>query len=261
MNLTFYKYQATGNDFILVDNRKGTLGFSDATIAFLCNRHTGIGADGMILLSAIPGFDFFMTYFNSDGKESTMCGNGGRCITAFAARLDLIKDKAHFKAIDGIHYAEILTIHNSSTLVRLKMKEVDYIYKSGDAFVLNTGSPHWVAFAENVAGLDMIAEGRKIRYGKDFAPDGTNVNYAEINPTSLFVRTYERGVENETLSCGTGATASALAYSTAYGKSSPVMIHTKGGKLKVSFTKKSDQFRDIWLEGDASFVFKGEINI
>lgn len=261
MNLTFYKYQATGNDFILVDNRKGTLGFSDEIVAFLCDRHTGIGADGLIVLSSIPGFDFFMTYYNSNGKESTMCGNGGRCITAFAARLGLISDKAYFKAIDSIHYAEILTSNSSSALVRLKMKDVDSIHKSGDAFVLNTGSPHWVTFTDNAAGLDMVAEGRKIRYGKDFESDGINVNFAEIKTSSLFVRTYERGVENETLSCGTGATASALAYSSAYGKGSPVMIYTKGGKLKVSFTEKEGKYSDIWLEGDASFVFKGEIKI
>ncbi|MDX1602917.1 MAG: diaminopimelate epimerase [Salinimicrobium sediminis] len=261
MNLTFYKYQGTGNDFIMVDNRTSVLSKNDTNlIQFLCDRRFGIGADGLILLenSEDPRDDFKMVYFNSDGNESSMCGNGGRCLVAFAKYLGIISEEAAFTAIDGFHEAVI-----QNELVGLKMMDVTGIEKKENALFLNTGSPHHVIFSEDVDEVDVKKEGAAIRYSETYAPHGgSNVNFATFVDEATFkVRTYERGVENETLSCGTGVTAVALA-AHASGKTSASTVHlsTPGGELSVKFTPAGDTFKDIWLTGPAKQVFKGEIS-
>ena len=260
MDLTFYKYQGTGNDFIMVDNRTSVLSKNDTNlIRFLCDRRFGIGADGLILLenSEDPRDDFKMVYFNSDGNESSMCGNGGRCLVAFAKFLGIVKDQAAFTAIDGFHEAVI-----TNELVGLKMTDVDGIAEHADALFLNTGSPHHVIFTDGVENLDVKKEGAAIRYSEAYASKGgTNVNFAALIEDDTFkVRTYERGVEDETFSCGTGVTAVALA-AHASGKTSAsnVQLSTPGGELSVKFTPVGSSYKDIWLTGPARLVFKGEI--
>ncbi|MGE0636811.1 MAG: diaminopimelate epimerase [Bacteroidia bacterium] len=257
--ITFYKYQGTGNDFIMIDNRDKKFVADLPTIKKLCDRRFGIGADGLILLENVKDYDFSMVYFNSDGNESTMCGNGGRCITAFAAFLGVIKKNANFIAIDGGHEAEIY----DSGIVSLKMKDVSVIEKSVNDFILDTGSPHFVRFVDKISDVDVFSEGRKIRRSERFAAKGINVNFVELKDGILNVRTYERGVEDETLSCGTGVTASALAVASAdlvNGKEE-CLIAVPGGSLKVKYKKQEKSFIDIWLEGPAEFVFKGEIEL
>lgn len=259
MLLHFYKYQGTGNDFILIDNRKNEIDFTGEQIKFLCDRRFGIGADGLMLLELEPGADFKMVYFNSDGNESSMCGNGGRCISAFANKLGVINDRAKFIAIDGIHDA---VIHEG--FVSLKMNDVKSIEKTDDYFFLNTGSPHYVKFVEDVNHFDVFEEGKKIRYNDRFAAEGTNVNFIEKKEDSVFVRTYERGVENETLSCGTGVTASALvaAINGVSSGKNYCKVSTLGGELRVKFDKVLESnFYNIWLEGPAEFVFEGNIEL
>lgn len=256
--ITFYKYQGTGNDFIMIDNRDKKFDSDLSGIKKLCDRRFGIGADGLILLENVKDYDFSMVYFNSDGNESSMCGNGGRCITAFAAFLGVIKNNAKFIAIDGSHEAEIF----ENGIVSLKMKDVSAIEKSGNDFILDTGSPHFVRFVDKVSDVDVFAEGRKIRRSERFAAKGINVNFVELKNGILNVRTYERGVEDETLSCGTGVTASALAMASAglvNGKEE-CSIAVPGGSLKVKYKlQNKNSFTDVWLEGPAEFVFKGEI--
>ncbi len=260
MILNFSKYHGAGNDFILIDNRVGEIELTPLQIAFICNRHFGIGADGLMLLNFSNDFDFEMRYFNSDGNESSMCGNGGRCITAFAFHLGIIGKTTSFNAIDGLHTSEIIKDNGKRKTIRLQMCEVKEIIHSDNYFLINTGSPHYVQFIETGEELDIVAEGRKIRQDNRFAPDGLNVNFVQINKDHLFVRTYERGVEDETLSCGTGVTAAALAY--AFDKDiQKVSIQTLGGKLSVSFEKQNNTYKNIFLEGEACLVFEGEIEI
>ncbi|HWY10281.1 MAG TPA: diaminopimelate epimerase, partial [Bacteroidia bacterium] len=206
MQISFDKYQGTGNDFILIDNRKKEIQLSVEQIAFLCHRKFGIGADGLMLLELEPGVKFKMVYFNSDGNESSMCGNGGRCITAFAKKLGLITDAAKFIAVDGVHEATI----NEQSYVSLKMNDVKSVESGEDFFYLNTGSPHYVKMVNDIKNYNVFEEGKKIRNSERFLAEGTNVNFIEKTEDGVFVRTYERGVEGETLSCGTGVTASAL---------------------------------------------------
>jgi diaminopimelate epimerase len=259
MKIPFSKYQGTGNDFIVVDNRKLRWNPEQEDIVRFCDRHFGIGADGLMLLSEAPGYDFYMTYFNSDGRESTMCGNGGRCMLIFAQFLGLSGDKPRFLAIDGEHIGTV-SRNESSVSIRLKMKDVIVEEIEADHLFLNTGSPHYVIFSRNVETLDIIAEAKKIRFNERFRNEGTNVDFVEICDDHLFVRSYERGVEDETLSCGTGVTASALAFSiknpTGYNVTD---VQTRGGKLTVSFQKNGNSFTDIWLEGMAELVYMGEI--
>lgn len=259
MQLHFYKYQGTGNDFILIDNRKNEIDLTTEQIKWLCDRRFGIGADGLMMLEIEPGADFKMVYFNSDGNESSMCGNGGRCISAFAKKIGVINDRAKFIAIDGVHEA---VIHEG--FVSLKMNDVKSIEKNEDHFYLNTGSPHYVKFVEDVNQYNVFEEGKKIRYNDRFAAEGTNVNFIEKKDDVVFVRTYERGVEGETLSCGTGVTASALVAAIngiATGKNY-CKISTLGGDLRVKFDKVLEtNFYNIWLEGPAEFVFEGQIEI
>ena len=258
MILNFYKYQGTGNDFIIIDNRDLKFNHADnGLVAKLCDRRFGIGADGLMLLQLKAGYDFEMVYYNSDGNESSMCGNGGRCIVEFACTLGLLKEKAHFIAIDGEHEAMV-----KLDFISLKMKDVNEVELNDDFSFLNTGSPHYVAFVKDISIYDVVEEGRKIRTNNRFKIEGTNVNFIEKQVDDLFVRTYERGVEGETYSCGTGVTAAALvaAIKNVSTANDYCDIKTLGGNLKVKFTKHSDNsFTDVWLEGPATFVFKGEI--
>ncbi len=252
MELKFYKYQGTGNDFVLADNRAGLFDIRNTSlIAQLCHRRFGIGADGFILLENEPGYDFKMVYFNSDGNQSSMCGNGGRCLVQFAHDLGVIGTHTNFLAIDGPHEA-----HIENGLVHLKMINVTEIENNGDHFYLNTGSPHYVKEVSAIETTNVVEEGRKVRYNERFKEKGTNVNFTEKKEQSLHVRTYERGVEDETYSCGTGVTAAALAASFS-GMTSPVKIHTLGGELSVSFTKTSKGFEEVYLIGPAQKVFEG----
>ena len=258
MTIAFNKYQGTGNDFIIIDNRKGIFNPSDTeTVRALCDRRFGIGADGLMLISEKSGFDFEMKYFNSDGNESTMCGNGGRCAAAFALRHDIAGKEQVFRTIDGTHKAIV-----SDGSVRLQMNDVSEIKQIDGKYFINTGSPHYIIETENAAAVDVKEEGRKVGYSATFAPGGTNVNFVEYWPGEIFVRTYERGVEDETLSCGTGVTASAIAsVISGHIDKTPVKILTKGGRLTVEFTREDAKVTGIWLTGPATFVFDGLINI
>ncbi|GAB4199961.1 MAG: diaminopimelate epimerase [Bacteroidia bacterium] len=260
MNIYFFKYQGAGNDFILIDNRQKTIFLEPSQIQRLCNRHFGIGADGLILLENSERADFKMVYFNSDGKESTMCGNGGRCIVAFAKKLGIIPhNTTTFEAIDGLHYAEIL----QNNLIKLQMQNVTAIEKYGNDFVLNTGSPHYVRIVQNIKEVDVVKEGINIRYSDMFKEKGINVNFLEItNQHHILVRTYERGVENETLACGTGVTACALVLAEKSQMSAGCIdITAPGGQLKVEFEKKQGVYQHIFLIGNADNVFKGEVEV
>jgi len=261
MTLEFFKYHGAGNDFILIDNRKLVFTAEKKTIERLCDRHFGIGADGLILLETRPKSDFRMRYFNSDGAEATMCGNGGRCIVSFARFLGLIDEMTTFSAIDGHHSGIIISSDGNTDIVKLKMNDVSKIEKLKDGFFVETGSPHYVRVVEDVAKLDIVAEGREIRNQKFFGPDGVNVNFAELRGGQLYSRTYERGVEDETLACGTGAVAMALvAHQIGFTAKSPVEINAIGGLLKVHFEAVENQYRNIWLEGAATRVFNGFIH-
>jgi diaminopimelate epimerase len=260
MQIHFYKYQGTGNDFILIDNRDHKITLGAEQIRFMCDRRFGIGADGLMLLEIEPGCDFKMVYYNSDGNQSSMCGNGGRCITAFAKHLGLIDSAARFMAIDGPHESVI----GDKGIISLKMQDVKQIETGEDFFYLDTGSPHYVKFVKGLAEMDVFGEGREIRNNSRFHEAGTNVNFMEHKDEELWVRTYERGVEDETFSCGTGVTAAALVaavkgISTSKNHS---LIKTRGGDLEVSFEKVLEQnFYNIWLKGPAVMVFSGTIAI
>ena len=254
--MKFYKYQGTGNDFVLIDNRDLSFPKDAKFVGYLCDRRFGIGADGLILLEndENPEVDFKMVYYNSDGNESTMCGNGGRCIVAFAHFLNVFESKTTFNAIDGLHEAEI-----NGPIVKLKMIDVESISSYNDSFVLNTGSPHFVKYINGIEDFDVFSNGREIRNSEDFVKEGINVNFIEkLSEDEVFVRTYERGVEDETYSCGTGVTACAL---TVFKNSdlNELKIKVLGGNLKVYADKAGEGFTNVWLEGPATPVFSGEI--
>ncbi len=258
IKIPFHKYQGAGNDFVMVDNRAGI--FPDASnvvlIARLCDRRFGIGADGLILLENAPGFDFRMVYFNADGRESSMCGNGGRCIVAFAKHLGLIGDQCRFIAIDGPHEARMTTPDS----VELKMSDVATVTQTSDGdYILNTGSPHYIQFVDQLDELPVAELGRKIRYSETFRAEGINVNFVESTEAGISVATYERGVEDETLSCGTGVTAAAIAWYLKNPKANltDIAIATKGGRLQVRFTPVGKGFEAVWLCGPAVQVFEG----
>jgi len=257
MDLHFYKYEGCGNDFILFDNRKKDISLNTEQIKQLCDRHFGIGADGLMLLENLEGYDFKMVYYNSDGNQSSMCGNGGRCITAFAKRLSIIKNEARFMAIDGEHISII-----EKEIISLKMNDVSKIETYSDYFFLNTGSPHVVKWVKNIEDYKVFDEGKKIRYSEPFnSKGGTNVNFVELKNGKLYIRTYERGVENETLACGTGVTAAALVEALATKSTQPDFfdVVSMGGNLSVAYKKHADNsFTDIWLKGPAHFVFEGD---
>jgi diaminopimelate epimerase len=253
----FHKYHGAGNDFILLDNRQLTFEADNISlVAGLCDRRFGIGADGLMLLQEHPVYDFEMRYFNSNGREASMCGNGGRCIVAFAHKLGIIGSQTTFLAFDGIHEAELI----SETDIYLRMSDVNAIEVNGNEFYLNTGSPHFVRFVETLVDLDVDKEGRAVRYNDRFREEGTNVNFVRLEDGKLTVYTYERGVEAETLACGTGITASALSAALLTGLSSGSFpVKAKGGNLSVSFEKCDRGFTNIWLRGPATYVFEGNI--
>lgn len=257
MFIHFYKYQGAGNDFVILDNRLGEYDSLDQKEIFLiCDRHFGIGADGFMLLNNHPDADFEMKYFNADGKEGTMCGNGGRCMVAFAQSKGIIKEETVFMAIDGLHEAKIM----KDGRIELKMKDVDKVETGYDYAILDTGSPHYVKFTEFLGDVDVVKEGRAIRQQPRFMPDGINVNFLEYGTSALQIRTYERGVEDETLACGTGITACALVVAGNQSKSYSIPVQVKGGNLEVRFDKIDQQhFKNIWLCGPAVKVFEGDI--
>ncbi|MDX1364810.1 diaminopimelate epimerase [Arenibacter latericius] len=260
MVLKFYKYQGTGNDFVVIDNREQIFpSDKNELVSFLCDRRFGIGADGLILLENDDATDFKMVYYNSDGNQSTMCGNGGRCIVAFANHLGIITKETSFVAVDGLHKAKI-----EDDVVSLQMQDVNDLKEKTNSLFLNTGSPHHVQLVDGVKDFDVRKEGERLRYGV-YGKEGSNINFVErIADESFFVRTYERGVEDETLSCGTGVTAVALAmHHSGQANSNTVAITTPGGKLEVSFLKNEGKegYNEIWLTGAAQLVFKGEINV
>jgi len=257
MKHLFYKYQGTGNDFVMIDNRLGAFDKKNTDlIAHLCNRRTGVGADGLILLESESDYDFRMVYFNADGNESTMCGNGGRCIVAFANFLGIIESTTEFIAIDGPHLARI-----KDAYVELKMQEVSTVTTNENYYILDTGSPHYVALQSGLQAIDMNAEGSKIRHSAPFDTNGVNVNFAEkINNDTFAIRTYERGVEGETLSCGTGATAVAIAmYHSNQTSSKSITLETQGGNLQVRFEPLASSYSGVWLCGPTKQVFKGDL--
>lgn len=258
MKFDFYKYQGTGNDFIIVDNRNNNIHLSQADIEKICHRRFGIGADGFMILENHDKYDFNMIYYNSDGNESTMCGNGGRCLVTFAKDLGIIENNTVFNSIDGVHKAYI-----NNGIVSLEMQNVSGVNKVNNNYFLNTGSPHYVTFKSNVKDMDVFNRGKEIRYSAEFSPGGTNVNFVEVLEDKLFVRTYERGVEDETYSCGTGVTAAAIAANlhTESDKTSYDIL-TMGGELNIRFNKiDNNTFKDIWLTGPAKYVFKGLVEI
>jgi diaminopimelate epimerase len=258
MKVTFYKYQGTGNDFIIMDNRDGAINLTEKQVRHLCNRRFGIGGDGLMLLNTKPGYDFEMIYYNSDGRVGSMCGNGGRCLVKFAWDMGIQKTDYRFIAYDGEHDADI----DEDGWVNLKMQDVNNVeHNRGDA-ILNTGSPHYIKPVNEVKDLDIFREGRNIRYNRTYEKEGINVNFVEQKDDHIFVRTYERGVENETYSCGTGVTAAALVFAHNDRGFNRVEVETPGGKLAVEFDKMDDDhFENIWLCGPATFVFKGEVAV
>jgi diaminopimelate epimerase len=258
MKIVFDKYQGAGNDFIIIDNRKDLFNpFNSKLINQLCDRRFGIGADGLILICKSTECDFEMKYFNSDGFEGTMCGNGGRCSAEFVIKHGIADRKLTFRASDGLHKAVA-----EDGIIRLLMNDVSDPQTVNGNYFINTGSPHYILFRKDVDDVNVNEEGKKFRWSKDFAPKGTNVNFAEIERNGLYVRTFERGVEEETLSCGTGVTASAIASVLAgHFDTKTVNVRTKGGNLSVSFNISGKIISDIWLSGPATFVFTGEIEV
>lgn len=245
---------------MIIDNREAFYNnLSQEQVAFLCDRRFGIGADGLMLLNNREGYDFEMIYYNSDGNTSTMCGNGGRCLVKFANDIGIAKTSYHFLAVDGPHEASI----NIDGTVALKMIDVDAVRADHGNYILNTGSPHFIHYTGDVMALDVFKKGREIRYSKEFEKEGINVNFVELTeqPDRILVRTYERGVEAETLSCGTGVTAAALVSHHNDNGFNRVEVRTKGGILSVEYDKQGNQYTNIWLNGPAVCVFKGQIEI
>lgn len=257
MNFVFFKYQGTGNDFIIFDDRNNSFPKDEQIIVHLCDRKFGIGSDGLILIQSSADNDFHMEFYNPDASQS-FCGNGSRCAVAFAYRLGIIEKTCTFSAIDGTHKAEVI----SADHIEVSMKDVNDITHHENDFILDTGSPHFVRFTKDLMADDILEIGREIRYSTDFKKEGINVNLVELlKDNSIQCATYERGVENETLSCGTGVTAMAIATNHHLKIESPITVLTKGGELDVSFEKYGEHYNTIRLKGPAEFVFKGEISI
>lgn len=252
-SIHFYKFQGTGNDFVMIDNRDQSFDPNNhELIGLMCHRRFGIGADGLILLENIPGYDFRMIYYNADGSEGSMCGNGGRCTVRFASLLGIFEERTTFLAVDGVHEAFI-----KDQQIHLKMGDVAQVEQQSGYYFLDTGSPHYVEMVNDLENYAVFQEGKAIRNNDRFAQKGTNVNFVEnIADNAIFVRTYERGVEDETYSCGTGVTASAIV-SHQNGMLSPISIKTLGGGLSVSFEYEDGVYKNIFLAGPAEKVFEG----
>jgi diaminopimelate epimerase len=258
MTIPFFKYQGTGNDFIVIDNRKNEYFLTNDQVRRLCDRRFGIGADGLMLLNEKKGYDFEMKYYNADGREGSMCGNGGRCMVKFAYHLGIHRNEYKFIAFDGIHEAEIDTDDN----VSLKMTDVHKVRKFHSDFILDTGSPHYIKMVPDVMALDVYKKGHDIRYSKEFAQDGINVNFVEQmeDADKIIVRTYERGVEDETFSCGTGVTAAALVCFHNENGFNEVEVKTLGGQLSVEYERiDENHYENVWLTGPAERVFSGSV--
>jgi len=257
MEIKFYKYQGTGNDFVMIDDRAEKFDKSNLDlIGRLCNRKFGIGSDGLILIRNHPEYDFEMIYFNADGSQS-MCGNGARCAVAFSAFLGILDGTTTFLAIDGEHKASL-----EGDLVHLRMGNVKKVELREKDYFIHTGSPHHIRFVANVEDYLVVDEGKKVRYDEIYRPSGTNVNFVQkLSEDQIYVRTYERGVEDETLSCGTGVTAAAIAFAQ-HQLQPTVKIKTLGGNLAVKFeAKENGSFENVWLIGPAEQVFQGNIEI
>ncbi len=258
MTITFNKYQGAGNDFIIIDNRSSNFNPSESKLVNkLCDRRFGIGADGLILISSFSKVDYEMKYFNSDGKLGSMCGNGGRCAAHFTLKHGIAGEKQRFLAFDGIHEAEV---HDD--IVRLQMADVNEFGIIDGNYFVNTGSPHYMIFSDDIDKINVNEEGKSLRWSPKFAPDGTNVNFVQVVDNGLHVRTFERGVEEETLACGTGVTASAIAsFLAGHFDRQKIKVRAKGGNLEVEFRIKDNKVTNVWLKGPATFVFEGEIEI
>lgn len=260
MKINFFKYQGTGNDFIVLDNRNGQYsGLTTDQVHFLCHRRFGVGADGLMLLNKHDHYDFEMKYYNADGREGSMCGNGGRCLVKFASDLGMFRTTFKFIAVDGEHEATA----NIDGTVALKMNDVSDINYNHGHFILDTGSPHFVALTNDVMHMNVRQKGKEIRYSKEYEKEGINVNFVEQleAPDRIIVRTYERGVEDETLSCGTGVTAAALVCYHNDNGFNRVEVQTLGGRLSVEYDKLGDSYQNIWLNGPAKRVFEGVIDV
>jgi diaminopimelate epimerase len=259
MKIEFYKYHGTGNDFVMIDNRNNDFQKSKNVIEQLCDRRFGIGADGLILLENDTDTDFRMVYYNSDGNQSSMCGNGGRCLVAFAKKLQLIENTTTFIATDGLHHATI----DENQLISLQMKDVATIKIDENYMFLDSGSPHHITMVDDLKALNIKDLGAKIRYSELYGAVGSNVNFVhQIAENEFAIRTYERGVEDETLSCGTGATAVAIAMNAnKKTNANSITIQVEGGTLEVSFIENNGKYSSVFLKGPATFVFKGTIEI
>lgn len=258
----FYKYHGAGNDFVIIDGRESGFDSSRNNVAALCHRRTGIGADGLMILENHPQAEFLMRYFNADGGEATMCGNGGRCMALFANHLDIGTEHKYFMGVDGEHTADIISDNGTTGRVCLQMIDVESVEDNKSYMFLNTGSPHYIEFCDSVRGVDVFNRGSKIRNSEAFAPiSGTNVNFVEyVAEGHIRVRTFERGVEDETLACGTGSVASAIAASLRFAPTvNKWRVDVEGGELEVSFeVSQGGGYNSIFLEGPAVKVFEGE---
>lgn len=255
-HINFSKFHGAGNDFIMINAIKNEIVLSEELIFKMCDRRTGIGADGLIILMHSDNHDFRMRYYNCDGKESTFCGNGGRCIAAFAHQQGIIKNEATYEAVDGIHKAKVTETSSNEYLVELTMRDILSYKLDDDSLLIDTGSPHYVKKVMNLDSMDVNAEGAMIRYDKNISSDGVNVDFLLNDNGNIRIRTYERGVENETLACGTGVTASAMAASLWYG-GNDIDIYTQIAKLNVRFDKENNTFKNVVLTGPAAHVFDG----
>lgn len=258
MQLKFCKYHGTGNDFIMVYNHSNSYCFSQSDVKKMCDRRYGFGADGLIIIEKTLDADFKMIYFNSDGNVGSMCGNGGRCAVAFAKELGLIQNQCEFLAYDGLHKGLIL----EKGTVSIEMVDVSLIEVQNNIWKIDTGSPHLICFRDTVSEIDVKHEGASIRNSSDYLEDGINVNFVQLTKNELFIRTYERGVEDETLSCGTGAIASAIAANeSGLLNSDRIKVNVLGGQLEVSFSKVGSKYSNIHLIGPTKFVFNGEVDV
>ena len=259
MKINFSKYNGAGNDFILIDDRENLINDNKSLISYLCNRHFGIGGDGLIILKESINSDFEILHYTSDGNLGSLCGNGSRCAVLFAYNKDIISKKTVFHAFDGIHNAEIL----DNGLIKMEMKVNSDIVSNSYGTWLDTGSPHLVVEKNDTDKLDVNIEGRLIRYNDFYKEEGVNVNFVEkISDDHFKIRTYERGVENETLACGTGSTASAICMNF-LGKtnSSNITMQCKGGDLNVQFNSSEKNYKEISITGPAELVFEGVVEV
>lgn len=260
MKFNFYKYHGAGNDFVIIDNRSLGINLSKEQITLICDRRFGAGADGLMLLNRSSNYDFSMRYFNADGGEASMCGNGGRCIVAFASKIGIIDTTTNFEANDGLHKAVINHSKDSLYDVSIQMTDVDIVENNGNIFYLNTGVPHHIEFVDDVEKIEIDKEGSKIRYAKIYkTAGGANANFVQQTSKGLKIRTYERGVEGETLACGTGATAAAIAFAIKNNRyNEEIKIQARGGELRLKFQKTNNLFTNIFLSGPAQFVYSAK---